>query len=386
MLAKQTALALGLLFVLAISVTIAAEPAADAPAAPAQESAPASAPEEASSEDETSNDKIAQLITQLNDDKFAVRQDATRKLVEVGRDAIAPLAAAAEGPHLEVTMRAFDIFKKLLKSDPPSFAPIKQALEQLAKSENDAASTRAEKMLKEITDDPQQAGQGPFGFRLPIQPGGRIQFGNAQVQIQVQAVGGAGGAKKISIKNVNGVKEIDAEEGGRKVHIVDDPQGIKMEVTEKNKEGKEETKKYEAKDANELKKKHPEAHKLYEKYATNNGGIQIQAGPGQLQGARIQIGPNGIQLQPKPGGEKKEDAKKGDEKKADGDAADSEVEEGQKKAAGADLPKAAEQVRGRIKQAQKEAIDKQIEQLQKTIERLQDLRDNLDETKPDAAE
>jgi hypothetical protein len=61
------------------------------------------------------------------------------------------------------------------------------------------------------------------------------------------------------VKNVNGVKDIEAEEVGRKVKIHDDPdEGIEMSVTEK-KDVKEVTKVYKAKNAEELKEKHPEA-------------------------------------------------------------------------------------------------------------------------------
>ena len=66
---------------------------------------------------------------------------------------------------------------------------------------------------------------------------------------------------------------------------------IQLEVTE-TKDGKEETKKYEAKNAEELKTKHPEAHKLYDEYSKAPAGIQVQG---------IQIGPGGI-VPPAPGG------------------------------------------------------------------------------------
>lgn len=66
-----------------------------------------------------------------------------------------------------------------------------------------------------------------------------------------------------------------------------------MEVSEK-KDGKETTHKYAAKTADELKKKHPDAHELYEKYAKQaGGGIQIRAvqvQPGAVPPLRIQPG------------------------------------------------------------------------------------------------
>ncbi|MBC8873797.1 MAG: hypothetical protein H8E44_30525 [Planctomycetes bacterium] len=68
-----------------------------------------------------------------------------------------------------------------------------------------------------------------------------------------------------------------------------------MEVTEK-KDGKETTKKYAAKNADELKKDHAEAHKIYEKYSKGAGGrIQIQAFPAQ-PGRAIQIAPRAVPI------------------------------------------------------------------------------------------
>ena len=92
----------------------------------------------------------------------------------------------------------------------------------------------------------------------------------------------------MSVKNVNGVKEINASEDGKTVKIQDDPaQGIKIELTEKQ-NGKEVTKKYEAKNVEELKKKQPAGYELYKKYGgeqPGNGAMQlrIQAGAGHCR-------------------------------------------------------------------------------------------------------
>jgi hypothetical protein len=117
--------------------------------------------------------------------------------------------------------------------------------------------------------------QTPPGVPGPGIVPGRI--GAAQIQIQV--AGGAGGnIRKMKITEVNGIKSIEAEGNGKKVQITDDPtKGIQMEVTE-TKDGKETTQKYEAKDAAELKTKHPEAHKLYEEYSKQPAGIQLRVG------------------------------------------------------------------------------------------------------------
>jgi hypothetical protein len=228
---------------------------------------------------------ISKWIEQLNAERFTDRQEASQKLAEIGKPAIAPLAKAAVGDSLEVTIRSIEILKKFYQSSDESLkAAAKEALEQIASSGKAAAARRAKEVLapkEQPQADPNAPGQGIIIGNIPA--GGIIQ---GRIQI------GAGG-KKISIKNVGGVKEIEAEEDGKKVRIVEDPQkGIKLEITEKNKEGKEETKTYEAKNAEELEKKHPEAYKVYKEYSQGQvGGI-----------AQIQIAPNivPIPVQPVP--------------------------------------------------------------------------------------
>lgn len=208
------------------------------------------------------------LVKQLDADQFSDRQIASEKLLEAGADAIEVLRKAAAGDSREARTRALEILRKHFEGDIDSLQTAAQeALKKLAEGDQPAAARLAKQIL-----EPKPAGQAPGQ--------GGLQIGPAQIQIQVQAVGGRNGNVRTRI--VNGVKQIDAEENGRKVKIVDDPQnGIKMEITEK-KNGKETTRKIEAKDADDLKKKDAEAHKIYEKYSKNAGGIQI----------------NGIQLQP----------------------------------------------------------------------------------------
>ena len=72
--------------------------------------------------------------------------------------------------------------------------------------------------------------------------------------------------------------------------IVDDPaQGIKIEMTEKQ-NGKEVTKKYEAKNVEELKKKMPAGYDIYKKYGEQggNGALQVQMGI-QIGGGNLPV-------------------------------------------------------------------------------------------------
>jgi len=221
-------------------------------------------------------DTIAKWIRQLDSNRFAERAEASSKLEAAGKVAFPTLTEAALGDSREVTLRAIDILRKHFKEgDETTKEAAKQALEKLAESDHQSAARRAKDVLN--PKPPAQAG---------ILPG--IQIGGAQFQIQVNAIAG-GQAQRVKTKLINGAKEIEVDEKGRKIKITEDPAGgIKMEVTEK-KDGKETTKKYGAKNAAELKKNHAEAHEIYEKYAKNVGGnIQIQAIPGQ---AGIRIAP-----------------------------------------------------------------------------------------------
>lgn len=204
--------------------------------------------------DQNQQMEIGKTIEQLKSGRFNEREIASRKLAEFGRAAIAPLAEAAMGNQREVTMRALDILRKHLEStDAATRDAAKAALKKIASGPQVAAARQAQQVLNP-----------PAPPEPEVPPAGRIRAFGAPIQIRLQA--GVVGGQRIRIKQVNGTKEIEAEENGRKVTITEDPKnGIKMTVTEK-KDGKETTKKYEAKNAADLAKKHPDAHKLYKKY------------------------------------------------------------------------------------------------------------------------
>jgi len=207
--------------------------------------------------------EIHTLIEQLDADSFAERQSASEQLGRIGKPAIEALGKATGSESLEVLVRAIDILKGLMESDDADTqAAAKAALERVAETDRAAAARRAADALKAV-----EAKRAPAVQRF----GGGLQI----------AVAGAG-AQRINVRTVNGVKTIEADEADRKVKIVDDPkEGIKMEVTSK-KEGKDVTEKYEVKDAEALKKQHPDAYKIYDKYKQMGGGgafaVQLQVG------------------------------------------------------------------------------------------------------------
>jgi hypothetical protein len=217
--------------------------------------APAAAPAQAEAD-------IPALIQLLDSDRFSQRQEASRRLKELGESAIEGLSEASLSDSRETSRRAFQILKEHFSAGEGSLKKAAEAaLRRLAQSEKAPIARQAQDTL---TPPPPPPGMPQI---LPLGAGQQIQ-----VQLQI------GGVQQIQVRNVNGVKDIEATEGDRTVKIHEDPdKGITVEIKTK-KDGKQVTEKFEAKDAAQLKEKHPEAHRLYEKYNNQGGEIRIQAG------------------------------------------------------------------------------------------------------------
>ena len=232
-------------------------------------------------------ESVEQLIAQLDAPKYNDRETASEKLAAKGKAAIAALEKAAATGNLEVSSRAATVLGKLLKSsDEAVESAATEALQRLADSDSPAAARKAKSILDKKdglkNNGPGLNGQG--GIVLPGNGfGGQIIINGGQLNI-----GGGAGMRTMSVKNVNGVKETTVTEDGKTVKIQDDPaQGIKVELAEKQ-DGKEVTKKYEAKNVEDLKKHHPAGYELYKKYGSEQQGngilqLRIQAGAGNLQ-------------------------------------------------------------------------------------------------------
>ena len=222
---------------------------------------------------------IARLVEQLDASRFADRQRASDKLAALGKSAIPALAKAAVGDSIEVTVRAIELLHGSLDSaDQPTSDAARRALETVAKSDHAAAARRAQELLRvngQQRHTRLQAGNGIF-------PGGVLR-------LNMPGLG-----QRRSVWNINGVKETEVVENDRKIAIHDDPRkGIRIEVTTKEC-GKDVTKKYEAKNAGDLKKNQPEGHRIYEQYGQENRGgmgiFQFQI-PGGVPGGAVPAPP-----------------------------------------------------------------------------------------------
>jgi hypothetical protein len=213
---------------------------------------------EAAAKSQPSPAEIGQWIKDLDSDTFATRQTAAEMLYQTGKPAIEPVAEASVGRSLEVTMQAINILHRLTQStDKETHEAANDVLERLAKSESAAAVPAKQALAPAPAANPPVANPaiirgfggfgGGFGGNIQIVPGGAIPAGGMQV-FRIQANGA----------NANRVADVD--ENGKRTHIEEDQNGIEVKVTEKV-NGQDKTDTFKAKDADELKKKFPEAHK-----------------------------------------------------------------------------------------------------------------------------
>lgn len=210
------------------------------------------------------------LAKQLDSDEFTERQAASEQLQALGKDAVPTLIKSAQHKSLEPRRRSFAILTELLKSDDAATkAAANKALEQLATSENNNVASAAKKALKPPA---------------PERPAG---FGNFNGAVQIQ-IGGGGMQAKVT--DNNGVKTIEVQEAGKQVKIVEGPNGIDAQITQKDKNGKQKTTKVTAKDLDDLKKKSPELHGYYQKYG-KQGGLRIAINGAGIAPRPVRINP-----------------------------------------------------------------------------------------------
>jgi hypothetical protein len=230
----------------------------DASAGVAQEPLPQSGDEE-----------IARLCRQLGDADFWIREQATRQLLAGGNAVIDPVAAAAESDSLETVMRCLIVLRALYqRPEEPTKEAARAALERLSSSRQRSVARRA----NEILNPPEP--YSPAAQRLLL----RANAGAGAMGVRVFQAANPGalpaGGIRIRTTSVNGNVTITAEEDGRRVVIThQNEENIVVIVTEPPAAGEKEGKSTEsrAKDLAELKEKHPEAHRLFERYG---GGIR----------------------------------------------------------------------------------------------------------------
>jgi hypothetical protein len=225
----------------------------------------------------------SRLIEQLDAPGFAERQEASRKLSEAGKAVFPELEKAAESGSREVASRAVEVFKRHFEGgDDETKQAARGALERLAKSGNAPAAQQAISALnpQPLATIPQinQNRINPALIPLIQQRGIQIQVGNLGPNV----------VRRTRISNNNGLKEIEIQDGDKVTKIRDVAGGIEAETTEKV-NGKETTRKVEAKNLDELKQKDADAARIYEQYNRRATPVPIPAAiPAEMRQRQIE--------------------------------------------------------------------------------------------------
>lgn len=208
---------------------------------------------------QASTAEVDDLLRKLDADRFAERTAATQKLTEMGSSVFGDLAkAATESDSREVQERALKILRDHFREGEESLRnAAERTLGEIAKHDSQVGRQAAEILRPE----PEKLAEAQALQQMQIR-----QLQMAQIQARVAA-----NRAQIQIQAANGRpvanRRIQVSTNGRKIKIEVENGKIKMEIETTDQNGKKETKKYEAADEAELKKKHPEAYKEYERYA-----------------------------------------------------------------------------------------------------------------------
>jgi len=193
-------------------------------------------------------DPISAIIQQLEHDTFAERQAASKILSEAGASALPHLENTAANGSREAASRAMDIVKSHFENgDTELKSNARGVLTRLAKNDNVATAQRARNVLDPPRTSMLPIGAMPNARGLPFIPPQQL-------------------TRTHMTSEINGRREVEVRENGRKTKIQTLPDGrIQFEFTEPV-NGREVTRKIEAKDLGELRRKDVEAGQLYDLY------------------------------------------------------------------------------------------------------------------------
>ena len=223
--------------------------------------------------------QVIDAIERLDSSKFSERNAAERQLQQMGDAAIQPLESVVLTGDLDSSNRALAILKKHFQSDRIAMSRLAgEALQRIADNRSHPKAAAAQKILQPPVISPNRRRSQP---RFP----------------QIPQAGGMQNRISISVKTVNGRREIKVDQNGQKWRFADDPNGG-IQVERPDGQGGKKAARYNDKKA--LEQADPEAFKMYERYAKGNG-IQMQFGGGmfgqpfQFPGMQVpQIGPPAI--------------------------------------------------------------------------------------------
>jgi len=202
--------------------------------------------------DEVPNVDPVEVARGLESDSYKERHQSTVTLRRLGRKAHPAIIGAAREGSAEARTRALAILEDQFNSqDADVQASAKEALEQVAKGGGTAG-----RLAQSILTPAPPPMINPAMLRMRAM---QMQ------QIRIQA-GFQFGAPPQPQQLPPAVRRysITLNDNGRTIRVKGSEEGIQMEITETNKEGRRVTNKYQAKNAAELKANHPEAHAIFD--------------------------------------------------------------------------------------------------------------------------
>ena len=188
------------------------------------------------------------------------------------------LEEAIQAKNLEASSRAFEIVLRHFQKGSEENKAAAQAVLQRLAAGNDLVARKAKETLEKPKTSPMDE-MNALNGRIRILGGGRVIIrgdggllpGPAGAAIPV----GGGVFKSVSVSIANGIKSVTTQDGERTVKLKElADKTITGEITQK-KEGKDTTDKIEAKSAEELKEKFPEAFKVYEQHFGKKEGAGL---------------------------------------------------------------------------------------------------------------
>lgn len=196
---------------------------------------------------------VHQWIEQLRSPQYVDRSDAMWKLRGLGVSALDALERTTRQQDPDVSRRALEVLKLHFLGDDSTLShEAGKVLQRIADDPTHRKSKIAKKILRPEPKPITQGAPAPMAF-----PAMQIRI-NGAIQIR-----GGGGKKELSI-----------DENGKKFRFVEDKNGIKVESPD----GKGGIRKATYKDAQELKKKDPNAYRKYDNFFGGRNGIRIQIG------------------------------------------------------------------------------------------------------------
>ncbi|REJ66595.1 MAG: hypothetical protein DWQ31_14210 [Planctomycetota bacterium] len=248
-------------------LALAEEPATEEPAAPAT---PVVA---------LSRAEVASLVTQLGDEKYAVREAASEQLVRGNAAVVGHLRNHLQPDQPEINYRIIGVLAELRDSeDDATRSAALSALKQLTKSDDTTIAGRArESLFPPVVDEVDGLGGQAVIFgglrNVELGGGGGITITGGTVRI--------GGRSQIVQSSLeDGVQTVVVHQGiGRKITMRIDEAGIDVRIYRRDEEGRPMRLVYQAIDEVDLQLNHPEGYKIYLDFKGYKGGTVMNGMP-----------------------------------------------------------------------------------------------------------